>query len=227
MVLPSEQAARLEESEFFRSISPARLRQLQPYVRERHYRRHQILFQEGQPAEFLWVLHSGQVRILKTAGDGSVTTLETIRPGELFGAVAALEQRGYPATAEASCDSAVWRLSRVNLLGVLRDEPLLTREILRIVAQRLRGAHDRLRSFAHDHSDARLARALLAASVDGEARVTRRELAEAAGSTVETAIRVLRRFERAGLIHGAVSLIRIADREALERLAVGGGRPPA
>jgi CRP-like cAMP-binding protein len=215
----SHPAVELEASEFFRSISAPRLQQLRPFVRERRYGRHQLLFQEGQPAEFLWVLRSGEIRILKTASDGSVTTLETIRPGQIFGAVAALEQRSYPATAEASCDSTVWRLSRVNLLGVLRDEPLLTREILSIVAQRLRGAHDRLRSFAHDHADARLARALLAAAPEGEAHVTRRELADAAGSTVETAIRVLKRFEHAGVIEGAVGRIRVLDRDALERLA--------
>jgi len=49
--------------------------------------------------------------------------------------------------------------------------------------------------------------------------VTRRALAEAAGTTVETAIRVLRRFEREGLLHGEIGLLRILDVAALRRIA--------
>jgi CRP-like cAMP-binding protein len=92
------------------------------------------------------------------------------------------------------------------------------------LAQRLRAAHEQLRSFAHDPVPARLARALLAAAREGEARVTRRALAEAAGTTVETAIRVLRRFERAGWIRGEVRLVHVVDEPALRRL---GGSPGA
>jgi DNA-binding transcriptional regulator YhcF (GntR family) len=51
--------------------------------------------------------------------------------------------------------------------------------------------------------------------------VTRRALAEAAGTTVETAIRVLRRFEREGLLEGEVGLLRVVDVETLRRLAGG------
>jgi len=51
--------------------------------------------------------------------------------------------------------------------------------------------------------------------------VTRRALAEAAGTTVETAIRVLRRFEREGLLSGEVGLLRVADIATLRRIAAG------
>jgi CRP-like cAMP-binding protein len=51
--------------------------------------------------------------------------------------------------------------------------------------------------------------------------VTRRALAEAAGTTVETAIRVLRRFEREGVLRGEVGLLRVIDIATLKRLAGG------
>ena len=54
---------------------------------------------------------------------------------------------------------------------------------------------------------------------EGQARVTRRALAEASGTTVETAIRVLRRFEREGLIAGKIGVVRIVDEGALLRVA--------
>ena len=49
--------------------------------------------------------------------------------------------------------------------------------------------------------------------------MTRRALAEASGTTVETAIRVLRRFERDGIISGAVGRVHVVDEPALERIA--------
>jgi CRP-like cAMP-binding protein len=49
--------------------------------------------------------------------------------------------------------------------------------------------------------------------------VTRRALAEAAGTTVETAIRVLRRFEREGLVRGEVGRVHLLDERALRKMA--------
>jgi CRP-like cAMP-binding protein len=53
----------------------------------------------------------------------------------------------------------------------------------------------------------------------GDARITRRALAEAAGTSVETAIRVLRRFHREGIIRGAVGHVSVLDLPALRRIA--------
>ncbi|MEN8183753.1 MAG: helix-turn-helix domain-containing protein, partial [Myxococcota bacterium] len=97
--------------------------------------------------------------------------------------------------------------------------PRLTVEILGVVSRRLREAQDRLRSFAQDPAPSRLALALLHAANEGEARVTRRALAEAAGTTVETAIRVLRRFEREGLVRGEVGRVHVLDETALRKMA--------
>ena len=209
----------LAEAEFFRSLAPELLEQVRPQVRERGYLRRKVLFREGQPAEFLWAVRRGEVRIVKTTADARVITLENIHPGEIFGAVAALEGSTYPATAETTTDCSVWRLSRVSLLGLVRMNPALSREILAIIARRLRGAHARLRSVAYDPAEARLAQALLRVACNGEAHVTRRELAEDAGTTVETAIRVLRRLEREGILRGEVNHLGILDETELRRLA--------
>lgn len=210
---------KIEETEFFRSLTPQRLEQVRLQVRERRYPTRKMLFREGEPAEFLWALRAGEVRMLRTTNDGRVLALETIKPGEIFGAVAALEGDLYPATAETTAESAVWRLPRVALLGLLRSEPHLTRELLKIVAGRLRDAHTRLRSFAYDPAEVRLAQALLRSAHGGEAHVTRRELAEVAGTTIETAIRVLRRFEQSGFVKGEVHHVHILDPDALKAVA--------
>jgi CRP-like cAMP-binding protein len=214
-----EDEVALERAEFFRALGPQLLARVRPLVREQRIAAHSTLFVEGQPAEALWAVRRGLVRLYKTSPDGRVTTLETLTPGEIFGAVSALDADQYPVTAESLVDVSVWTLARSTFERLLAEEPRLGVEILGIVSRRLHAAHERLRSFAHDPAPARLARELLHAATNGEARVTRRALAEAAGTTVETAIRVLRRFHREGIIRGAVGHVSVLDAAALRRIA--------
>lgn len=209
----------IESAELIQALTPAQLARIAPQLRERSFERQQVLFFEGDPAASLWVMRRGQVRLYKASPSGRVTTLETLGPGRIFGAISALEEETYPASAEAVTAGAAWCLPRSALLQLLAEDSRLGVEVLRIVSSRLREAQQRLHSFAQDAVPARVARALLEASCDGDAHVTRRALAEAAGTTVETAIRVLRRFERDGVLQGRVGLVRVLDRAALERLA--------
>jgi CRP/FNR family transcriptional regulator len=211
----------MEHAELFRRLPPEALARLRPLVRSRLLPRQRVAFHEGQPAEFLWVLRRGQVRLYKSSPNGRIMTLEVLGAGEMFGALDAVEAEGYPASAEAVTDAAAWCVPRRVVARLVLERPELAVEILAVVSKRLRAAHERLRSFAHDPVSARLARALLAASRDGEARITRRALAEASGTTVETAIRVLRRFEREGWIRGEVGLVHVVDEAALLRTTGG------
>jgi CRP/FNR family transcriptional regulator len=207
----------MERAELFRRLLPEARARLLPLVHARLLPRQRVAFVEGRPAEFLWVLRRGQVRLYKSSPGGRITTLELLEAGEMFGALDALEADSYPASAEAVTDAAAWCIPRPVVARLVLEQPEIAVEILAVVSKRLRTAHERLRSFAHDPVPARLARALLAASREGEARLTRRALAEASGTTVETAIRVLRRFEREGWIRGEVGLVHVIDEPALRR----------
>jgi CRP/FNR family transcriptional regulator len=209
----------LEGAEFFRVLGSRLLARVRAVVREQRFPARATLFLEGQRAEALWTVRRGLVRLYKTSPDGRVTTLETLMPGEIFGAVSALDSDQYPASAESLVDVSVWTLARSTFEALLAEEPRLGIEILGIVSRRLHAAHERLRALAHDPAPARLARELLLAAPNGEAHVTRRALAEAAGTTVETAIRVLRRFHREGIIRGAVGHVAVIDAAALRRIA--------
>jgi len=209
----------IAKAEFFRALSPEQMAGVQPQLHKRPIRRGYVLFLEGQPAEALWLVQRGEVRLYKSSPDGRITALETLGPGRVFGALSALEEEAYPASAEGLTEGTVWRLPRAIFMRLLREDARLGVEVLRIVSARLREAHDQLRSFAHDPAPARLARALLRAMREGEARVTRRALAESSGTTVETAIRVLRRLECEGIVRSSVQLVHVVNEPALRRLA--------
>jgi CRP-like cAMP-binding protein len=209
----------LEHAEFFRALGPERLARLRGFVHERRAPAHTTLFVEGQPADALWAVRRGVVRLYKTSPDGRITTLETLGAGEVFGALSAVGADRYPASAESVVDTAAWTLARSTFVRLLAEEPRLGVEVLGILTRRLHAAHERIRAFAHDPVPARLARELLRAAAGGEAQVTRRALADAAGTTVETAIRVLRRFHREGIVRGAVGRVTVIDAAALRRIA--------
>lgn len=217
--MPPGTEVALEGIEFFRALKPDLRARIGPLLVEKRFSRGRVLFFEGEPAEYLWGIRQGQVRLYKSSAGGRITTLETLGPGEIFGAVSALEEGTYPAGAEGVTDGVAWCLPRNAFLRLLVDDPWLTVEILRVVTHRLCDARERVRSFAHDPAPSRLAQALLRAARDGEARVTRRALAEAAGTTVETAIRVLREFEREKIIRGEVGRVCVLDQPALLRIA--------
>ncbi|MBW2272087.1 MAG: Crp/Fnr family transcriptional regulator [Deltaproteobacteria bacterium] len=216
-----EDECALDESEFFRCFTPELFERIRPQLVEKRFARGRALFFEGQDADYLWSIRSGEVRQYKSSPDGHITTLEVLGPGQIFGALSALDSGSYPASAEGVSDGVAWCLKRSTFLRLLSEEPPLTTELLRIITRRLDDARERMRSFAHDSAPCRLAQALLRATRDGEARVTRRDLAEAAGTTVETAIRVLRGFERKNIVKGKVGRVFLLDEPALREIADG------
>ncbi len=210
----------LEKTALFELLQAERLERVRPLLRRQVFREGEYLYFDSQPADFLWTVRSGEVRTLKGNADGRLATLETLRPGDLFGLAAMTEHSPYAETAQGIAAGEVWRLPRSDVASILSDDPQLSRALLALVAARLQAAHDRLCSFALDSVPARLARTLLDAG-GRRVEMTRRLLGEAAGTTVETSIRVLRRFEREGWIEGGVGWVRILDPEALERAAQG------
>jgi len=209
----------IEDAEFFRALSPDRLARVKPLLMEKSFERQRVLYFEGSPADRLWVVRRGEVRLYKSSPSGQVTTLDVLGPGEVFGAISALEQGVYPSSAEAISDGSASWLKRDTFQRLMDEDPRLAVEILQIVSRRLRDAHDRLRSLAHDPAPRRVMLALLRAAPKGVAQVTRRALAETAGTSVETAIRVVRRLEVAGIVRGEVGRVEILDEEILRKIA--------
>lgn len=193
-------------------------------------RRGEVLFTEGNAADAVWAVGEGSVHIVKTAPGGREIILEVVAPGELFGAVVAIDNRPYPASAVAASDGVVWRLPAALARDCCLRFPSLRSAILGHVATRLRSAHERLRSVALERVEQRLARALLTLmnkigtpEAGGTVvKVTRQELADMTGTTVETAIRVTSRWQSAGLVISSRNSLQVVDESRLALLAEDG-----
>jgi CRP/FNR family transcriptional regulator len=213
----------------FRTLRPADREQIAAATHEQHVPVGKVLFGEGQAADSLWAVKEGLIHIVKHGPEGREMVLEVIPPGELFGAIVALENRPYPASAVAVEPSVVWRMPASLARDLCQKHPTLRAAILDQVTSRLRSAHERLRSVALERVEQRLARMLLALAkkigqVEGGVTtlsVTRQELGDMIGTTVETTIRVTSKWQQAGIVNSSRHKIGLIDVPAITRLAEG------
>jgi CRP/FNR family transcriptional regulator len=195
---------------------------LEAYAETVHAARGEILFHEGERAEWVYFLTEGRVQLRHLRFDGGVRTVCQIGSGESFCCLPSLDGGPYPATASAVVPSVLFRLPVALFLEFLGRHPSFTTAALHQFCARLREAGCDSGTSA-DSAAARLASKLLrvAAHESGALPLTRRELGEMAGTTVETAIRVTKEFERAGWLKLGRGRIEILDAASLAACARG------
>jgi CRP/FNR family transcriptional regulator len=229
----SEAAAVLAAHPVFAVVPPREIDALAAVVREDTHRPREYIFLEGDPALWLCVVKSGHVKILKHSRTGRDVVLEFLGPGEVFGGVAVIERRPYPASAQATETSVILKIPADAVVALVERYPAVIREMALMIGRRLRRAHDSVRALAVEPVEARLATVLLGlAEREGTAtprgimlpfHLTRQSLADMSGTTVETAIRVVSRWMRAGLVVDEGGRLVVCDAAALRARCEGGG----
>jgi CRP/FNR family transcriptional regulator, nitrogen oxide reductase regulator len=219
----------LQASAVFAGIPPGDLTALVARSRLDRYAARDHIFREGDPAEWFCLLVEGRVKIVRHARSGKDVVLELLGPGEVFGGVAVIERRPYPASAQAVEAAAVLRIPGEPIRVLSERYPSMIREMALMIGRRLRAAHDTVESLAVDLVEARLARRLVRlAHTDGVRRadgielpfhLTRQSLADMSGTTVETTIRVVGRWLKEGLLRERGARLIVRDMEALRALA--------
>ena len=219
----------LKSNPVFASLPAREIDALAAATREDPVRARNYIFMEGDPAESLCIVKSGRVRIVRHSKAGKDVILELLGPGEIFGGVAVIENRPYPASAQAVEASVILKISAQALIAVSDRHPSVIRELALMIGRRLRTAHDSVKSLAVDPVEARLAATLLRlAQRDGQREkrglalpfhLTRQSLADMCGTTVETTIRVMSRWTRDGLVLDDDARLIVADVERLRAIA--------
>ena len=192
-----------------------------------------MIFLEGDPADRLWVISAGQVKIVKHTSDGQENLLEVITPGEMFGG-AGLLLAMHPATAVAMTPTTTLSIERDPYLQLIRQYPDIALRIIYLLGERLQ-ASMKMRALAVERVDVRLANILLklcekAGETTEEGMrinlpLSRQDLADMAGTTIETAIRVMSRFRKEGLVHTEPGgYIVVLDHARLQLLSEGAQR---
>ncbi|HEY7113619.1 MAG TPA: Crp/Fnr family transcriptional regulator [Thermoanaerobaculia bacterium] len=209
------------------SLSPPERAALAPLCELAAFEKGATIFREGDPADRIYFLFLGRVKIVK-AGPGRDLILEILGPGEPVGAVAAFERRPFPASAVAIEPSGLIAIPETAFFQLIEKRPAITRALLAGLTLRLMSLNRRLADMTGsvEYRTARLFSTLAARL--GQPRevgvfvplpLARQEIADLVGTTIETAIRVMSRWQKDGIVETEAKGFRIPDLEALHAIA--------
>jgi len=219
----------IKQIPLFSGLSEEEIGEISSYVERKSFSRKKTIFSEGDPSNWFYILFEGKVKITKLSHDGKEIIIELISPRDFFGGFAVLNGFPYPANAVAMEDSVIIRISRRNIMGIIERFPNFMYDITANLGERVREFHDTLKNIALERVESRIAALLLKlAEKTGEKndqgeieismRLTKQDIAEMVGTTVETAIRVMSRFRKSGLIKDVKGNIIIKDLDLLDKI---------
>lgn len=196
------------------------------------YQKGQTVFYEGNYAHGLYCIYSGKVKLTKTSENGKEQIVRFAQTGELLGYRSLLSGESYQVTAIALEDSLICHLSKARIAETLKGNFQLSQNFMKLLMNDLQFVEDRLISSSHKNVLARVAETLIVLyrtfGIDDEGKslninLSRTEMAEMTGTTVESFIRTLTHLSNAGLIttnrrkiilndvHGLLQTARIFD----------------
>jgi len=200
----------LKKSNIFSSLKEKELKEISTFFEKLDFTNNEYIFIEGDPSDWFYLVAKGRVKILKHTLMGKDIILEVMSPGDIFGGIAVLDKKPYPASAQAMESVTVIRISRQNLLRIVEEYPIIKLEVVKYFGDRLRDAHEMLKNIATEKVERRIASLLFKLSEkvgveDGGYKkidfpLTRQEIAEMVGTTVETCIRTMSKFQKQGLV---------------------------
>ena len=213
----------------FRRLTPEDRQRIAAISRSRTYQRGDTIFTEGDPAESFYAIVTGRVKIFKTTPTGKDVILEVFGPGDPLGAVAVYEGRPFPASAVALEDTTCVLIQRAPFFALLEQYPSIVRSLLVGLTHRLVDLTNRLAELTGGRVETRFARLFLKLGQDiGTPRedgtfvklpLTRQELADMTGTTVETCIRIMSRWGKDEIVRTEKDGFTLLDKPALETIA--------
>jgi len=193
----------------------------------RHFDTGQVIYLEGEPADFVYILESGWVKATRMTHEGREQGLHFLRPVEMFGDNAVFTKTSYPATTTALEATDVWVIPSEEILSLVKRFPDLALAIISILSERIVKYIELVEDLSLRSVDERLASTLLrnAELMDGEMVVQRRawttldEMAVRLGTVRDVLSRAMKTLELEGYIMVDKQKIVIVDVNELAKRA--------
>ncbi len=214
----------------FRTLSPEDRERLAEVSRVKTYHKGQAIFGEGSPSDFFYTVASGRVKVFKMTPAGKDVILEIFGAGDPFGAVAAYESRPFPASAVALEDTACLLIPRQEFFRLMEQHPSLVRGLMLGLTRRLVELTNRIAELTGGRVEPRFARLFLKLTEEAgrehpegtciPLHVSRQELADMTGTTIETCIRIMSRWGKEDVVRTEKDGFVVLDHRTLETLAM-------
>lgn len=228
MLTPAdEQIAR--RCALLRGLTPAEITQFLTLGREYAFAAGNYLFQQDDPADLLYILLGGIVRLSQLTPEGHQVIVHHVTPGEGIGIIVALSHMPYPVSAEALEAARVLAWDAATTRQMMLHYPQLAINGMEMLARHFVQISDRYRELATERVERRIAHALLrlvrqvGRRVDEgvliDLQLSRQDLAEMTGTTLYTTSRILSQWEREGLILARREQVVVVQRHAIVAIA--------
>ena len=210
----------------FQRLSPEDRRKIAEVAAVRRYARGQIIFEQGTASDAFYTIASGRVKIFRMMPAGKDVILEVFGPGDPVGALAAYDGRPFPASAAALDDAACVIIPRAVFFRLLEEHPSLVRGLMLGLTHRLVELTNRVTELSGARIEPRFARLFLKLAAEKGRHdrggtfvpiaLSRQELADMTGTTIETAIRIMSRWGKQNIVRTEKDGFVVLDRDALE-----------
>lgn len=212
----------LKSIPYFSGLSAAELDSIKEFIFEKEVETGEMILLEDEPAEALYFVASGAVRVFKTSSDGKEQILSFVRPGESFNDVPIFDGGPNLASAQAIGPVVLYGIRSGDLGAILGSHPQVSLNVTRVLSQQTRRLVSLVEDLSFRQVIARVAKILLEYASDGtgpKLRLTHQEMAAMAGTAREMVGRSLKSLENEGAIRLERQRIVITDREALREMA--------
>ena len=219
----------LRETTVFRKLSPGDRATVARAASVRTYRKGETIFEQDTPSDAFYTIASGRVKIFKLLPTGKDMILEVFGAGDPLGAIAAYDGRPFPASAVALEDTTCVMIPRQTFFTLLEAHPSLVRGLMLGMTVRMVELTNRLAELSGSRIEPRFARLFLKLATDMGRRerggtfvpllLSRQELADMTGTTIETAIRIMSRWGKQGIVHTDKDGFVVIDRDKLDAIA--------
>lgn len=219
----------LKNCDLFEQITDEQAARLERRAALRDFGRGELIYFPGEPGDSVLLVAQGRVKIKRINPDGKETILAFIDEGELFGELAAIDDRPRDDYAEAADRTQVLAIRRDDMIWLMEQSSSVSMKLTRLFGLRRRRIEARLQNILFRSHRERVA-ALLTEMLEthGERngdgwnirlKLSHQDLAGLIGSARETVTLTLGQLQLEGLIKVRRRSITVMDREALAREA--------
>lgn len=212
----------------FCSLTNDELEVLSQGKRNMTFKRGQVIFSEGNQPHGVYCIHSGKVKIHKMGDEGKEQIVRLAKTANIIGYRSVLNSNSYFASATAIEDTEVCFVSKLTIVNLIKTNSNFSFSLLDLLSDDLKRAEEKITHMAQKHVRERIAEAILllheayGLKEDNQtidSNLTRKEIANIAGTTTETSIRILSEFQKDKIIELTGKEIKILDIKKLFKTA--------
>lgn len=190
---------------------------------------HQTLFHAGEPNKHLYLIRDGQIKLTAISTDGREQIIGLGLAGHLIG-FDDVRDTTHSYSAVALTPAHVCKIAHADMMKVLAENPPAMLRVINVLNDELGRAQSVIRLLGHKSSTERVATFLLSLLPPGKHNgepldvplpLSRQEMAELLGLTIETVSRHMSELKREGVIDAPRGMVRILDTPRLQQLAGG------